>query len=206
MKTNNKNKVTLLTLCLLSALTYILGSCSGDNDLTGSNDLSINMQIPTTRSADPEAPQFWNSENKTPVNEDECGLFALTEVKKKYPNRGIDGYDSVSEYYKSMNDYAQKNYGYKGGAMDIETLYGVGKHYGLFTDSLFFSSENEPGVFFSNKENQQNAKIVCFQKEGQDHYAKYDGIDKEGRVKYYDSDGYGSIDPKEVEGVMYDDK
>ena len=25
-------------------------------------------------------------------------------------------------------------------------------------------------------------------------------------IEYYDSDGYGSIDPIEVEGVMYDDK
>lgn len=41
MKTNDKNKALLLTLCLLSMLIYILGSCSGDNDLTGSSDLSI---------------------------------------------------------------------------------------------------------------------------------------------------------------------
>ncbi len=204
MTTRNKNKATFITVGSLCAFICILGSCTGDNDLTGCSDLSIDMQIPMTRSTAPE--QFWNTENKTPVKEDECGLFALTEVKKKTPNRGIDGYDSVSEYYESMDDYARENYGYKGGAMDSETLYGVGKHYGLFTDSLFFSSENEPGLFFSNKENQQNAKIVCFQKEGQDHYAKYDGIDKKGRVKYYDSDGYGSIDPKEVEGVMYDNK
>ena len=25
-------------------------------------------------------------------------------------------------------------------------------------------------------------------------------------IEYYDSDGYGSIDPKEVEGVVYDHK
>ena len=83
MKTNNKKKALLLTLCLLSTLIYVLGSCSGDNDFTGSSDLSINMQIPTTRSADPEAPIDFNKQTyQTPKVNDECGLFALTEVKK----------------------------------------------------------------------------------------------------------------------------
>lgn len=57
--------------------------------MIGSGDLSIGMQIPMTRSADPEAPQeFLTVEQKkkkqreTPVYDDECGLFALTEVKK----------------------------------------------------------------------------------------------------------------------------
>lgn len=41
---------------------------------------------------------------------------------------------------------------------------------------------------------------------GKDHYAKYDGVNKKGEILYYDSDGQGRIDPKDVEGVMYDDK
>ena len=115
MKTNNKKKVTLLTLCLLSVLTYMLGSCSGDNDLTGSSDLSINMQIPTTRSADPETPQQYmtdeqrkKKQRETPIYDDECGLYALTEVKKRDGNAFADGDENntASAYYERMREYA----------------------------------------------------------------------------------------------------
>lgn len=117
MKTNNKKKVTLLTLCLLSVLTYMLGSCSGDNDLTGSSDLSINMQIPTTRSADPETPQQYmtdeqrkKKQRETPIYDDECGLYALTEVKKRDGNAFADGDENntASAYYERMREYAKE--------------------------------------------------------------------------------------------------
>ena len=39
---------------LLCGLVYLLVSCSGESDLNGCGDLSIGMQIPMTRSADPE--------------------------------------------------------------------------------------------------------------------------------------------------------
>mgnify|MGYP004553110917 CR=1 FL=1 len=54
MKTENKNKVLFLFLSLLCGLVYALGSCTGDNDFTGSDDLSLSMQIPMTRSTNPE--------------------------------------------------------------------------------------------------------------------------------------------------------
>lgn len=49
--------------------------------------------------------------------------------------------------------------------------------------------------------------IVCFQKDGRDHYAKIDEISiNNGVITYSDSDGSGSISMDKIQGVMYNDK
>ena len=90
--------------------------------MIGSGDLSIGMQIPMTRSADPEAPQeFLTVEQKkkkqreTPVYDDECGLFALTEVKKRDENEFTDGdsNNTAARYYERMREYGRENCNYE---------------------------------------------------------------------------------------------
>ena len=217
MKTNNKKKVTLLTLCLLSVLTYMLGSCSGDNDLTGSSDLSINMQIPTTRSADPETPQQYmtdeqrkKKQRETPIYDDECGLYALTEVKKRDGNAFADGDENntASAYYETMREYAKKNNDYDKGAMTSSTMLAIGKEFNLLTGMMDFSQESSPNEYFSEKENRENARIIFFQKDGEGHYAKVNKVDsKKGEVYFLDSTNKnGTIEIDKVEGVMYYDK
>lgn len=181
--------------------------------MTGCSDLSIDMQIPMTRSADPESPQSWNTENetrrKTPVYEDECGLFALTEVKKR--NRDaftVEHSDqTASQYYDGLKKTAADSCGYKGGAMTANEMLVVGRKYGLLTGMDMFDGDTQPGDYFNNKANRNNARIACFQKEGKDHYAKINSIDaKAGVVRYTDSDGDNVIDINKLEGVMYYDK
>lgn len=64
---------------LLCGLVYVLGSCSEDNELIGSGDLSIGMQIPMTRSADPEAPQEFLTVEQKKKNS-ERRLFMMMSV------------------------------------------------------------------------------------------------------------------------------
>lgn len=207
----------MLTLCLLSTLIYILGSCSGDNDLTGSSDLSINMQIPTTRSADPEAPQQFMTEEQrkkkqreTPTIDNECGLYALTEVKKRDGNAFTDGdmNNTAEAYYERMREYSKKNNGYNKGAMTSSTMLAIGKEFNLLTGMTDFSQESSPNEYFSQEENRENARIIFFQKEGKGHYAKVNKVDsKNGKVYFLDSTNHnGSIEINKVEGVMFYDK
>ena len=208
MKTNNKKKVTLLTLCLLSVLTYMLGSCSGDNDLTGSSDLSINMQIPTTRSADPETPIDINPNNirTIPIREDECGLYALTGLMgDRY---GFNINHTANDFYEQLNTCARDSCGYKGGEMKASTMLTVGQRYGLLTGMEMFDDNTRPEDYFNNEENAGNARIACFQKDGRGHYAKITEVNKEkGYVRYSDSDTKrGTIDIDKLDGIMFYEK
>ena len=214
MSTRNKNKAIFITAASLSyAFICILGSCTGNNDLTGCSDLSIEMQIPMTRSADPGSPQSWDTENetrrKTPVRENECGLFALTEVKKRdkdaFTVQKTD--QTASDYYERLRRTAADSCGYEGGAMTANDMLVVGRKHGLLTGMDMFDKDSQPGEYFNNQANRDNARIACFQKEGKDHYAKINSIDaKAGVVRYIDSEGENVIDINKLEGVMYYDK
>lgn len=213
-----RNKNLLLFLGLLCGLVYLLGSCTGDNDLPGCDDLSIGMQIPMTRSADPESPGGdWKTSDevrrRTPVYENECGLYALTEVAKRdrdaFTENKTD--DTAEDYYNRMKTYAKSNYAYEGGAMPASTMLALGQRNGILTDMVFFNEPTSSEDYFRQKQNVESVRIVCFQKEGKDHYAKIDRIDiKKGEVVYTDSETNreeksGRVSINQVEGVMYYD-
>lgn len=145
MKMKNKNKAAFPFFILLCVLVYALGSCTGDNDFTGSDDLSLSMQIPMTRSANPESPGGdWQTSDevrrRTPVYENECGLYALTEVAKRdrdaFTENKTD--DTAEDYYNRMKTYAKSNYAYEGGAMPASTMLALGQRNGILTDMVFF--------------------------------------------------------------------
>lgn len=185
--------------------------------MTGCSDLSIDMQIPMTRSADPETPQeiLTDAQRKakqreTPIHDDECGLFALTEVRKRDGNAFTDGdkNNTACAYYEKMRKYGQENCGYNKGAMTSSTMLAIGKEFDLLTGMMDFSQESSPNEYFSEEENRKNARIVFFQKDGNGHYAKVNGFDrKHGKVQVLDSTNKNKgIDIDKIEGVMYYDK
>ena len=203
MKMENKNKAAFLFSILLCVLVYALGSCTGDNDFTGSDDLSLSMQIPMTRSTNPESPIEINPKlNEIPVEEGACGLYALTDLQ-----RHQDGFDQnrTRACYESMKKCAVDSMGYKPGeAMLASTMLGLGQRYGLLTGMTFFSDENKPEDYFYQSENVGSARIACFQKGGSGHYARITGIDTEkGKVRYVDGDGRGWVYVSKLEGIMY---
>lgn len=176
-------------------------------------DLSIDSQVPMTRSTAPETPQPWGDEDserrKTPVFEDECGLYALTEVKKRDKNAFTVNYDDMtaSDYYYKLKKCAANSCGYQGGAMAASEMLVVGKKYGLLTGMNMFGGDTRPADYFADEANRNKAMIVCFQKDGRDHYAKIDEISiNSGVITYRDSDGSGSISMDKIQGVMYNDK
>ena len=201
---------------LLCGLVYVLGSCSEDNELIGSGDLSIGMQIPMTRSADPEAPQeFLTVEQKkkkqreTPVYDDERGLFALTEVKKRDENEFTDGdsNNTAARYYERMREYGRENCNYEKGRMTANTMLTIGQKYGLLTGMVDFRGGISPREYFSDQTKRNNARIVCFQKDGDAHYAKVNRTNvKTGKISYTDSTGTHEVEIDSVEGVLYYEK
>lgn len=202
MKVGNERKAAFLFFVLLCGLVYVLGSCSGDNDFTGCDDLSLGMQIPMTRSADPESPFDINPRpDKIPVNEGECGLYALASLKQKEFNAN----NPASDYYNSIKQCAVDSMAYKPGeAMPANTMLNLGQRYGLLTGMTFFDEENHSEDYFGVSDNANNARIACFQKNGDSHYARIDKVDTDkGRVRYVDSDGAGWIDMSDLDGVMY---
>lgn len=216
MKMENKNKEAFLFSILLCVLVYALGSCTGDNDFIGSDDLSLNMQIPMTRSTNPESPQEILTEEQrkkkqreTPVYDDECGLLALTEVKKRNGNVFTDGdpNNTAAKYYERMREYGREACNYDKGAMTASTMLTIGQKYDLLTGMVDFRDGISPIDYFANKENRKNARIVCFQKDGQGHYAKVDRTNmKTGKVFYTDSTGTHEVEMDQIEGVLYYDK
>ena len=180
--------------------------------MIGSGDLSIGMQIPMTRSADPEAPQeFLTVEQKkkkqreTPVYDDECGLFALTEVKKRDENEFTDGdsNNTAARYYERMREYGRENCNYEKGRMTANTMLTIGQKYGLLTGMVDFRGGISPREYFSDQTKRNNARIVCFQKDG----AKVNRTNvKTGKISYTDSTGTHEVEIDSVEGVLYYEK
>lgn len=208
-KTKNKKLAIFSTgLAIFGAVTFV--SCSQESDYLFGTDLGIDSQVPMTRSAAPETPQYRDNENnnrrKTPVYDDECGLYALTEVKKCDPHAFTVEFDdkTASDYYYSLKKCAADSCGYQGGAMTASEMLVVGKKYNLLTGMCMFGGNTRPADYFADNANRNKAKIVCFQKNGRDHYAKINGININGGViKYIDSDGSGSISMDQIQGVMY---
>ena len=165
----NKNKAAFIFFGLLCGLVYLLGSCSGESDLNGCGDLSIGMQIPMTRSADPEAPYDINKDSdQIPKEDGECGLYALTDLQKNQ-----NGFDKsrTKECYEKMKKCAMDSMAYKPGeGMPSSTMLSLGQRYGLLTGMTFFDEENLSENYFTQSDNVTNAKIACFQKDGKEHY------------------------------------
>ena len=172
MKTENKNKALILFLSLLFGLVYVLGSCSGDCDLTGSDDLSLGMQIPMTKSADPESPfDITPRPDKIPVEDGECGLYALTDLQRT--QTGFEK-DKTKDCYDKMKKCAMDSMNYKPGeGMPASTMLNLGVRYGLLSGMTFLDDDNKSEDYFYQTDNVQSARIVCFQKNGSGHYARF---------------------------------
>ena len=60
---------------------------------------------------------------------------------------------------------------------------------------------------FSDQTKRNNARIVCFQKDGDAHYAKVNRTNvKTGKISYTDSTGTHEVEIDSVEGVLYYEK
>ena len=203
MVMRNKNKAAFIFFGLLCGLVYLLGSCSGESDLNGCGDLSIGMQIPMTRSAEPEARDDVDKDSdQIPKEDGECGLYALTDLQKNQ-----NGFDKsrTKECYEKMKQCAMDSMAYKPGeGMPSSTMLSLGQRYGLLTGMTFFDEENLSENYFTQSDNVTNAKIACFQKDGKEHYARITWVStKKSKVHYVDSEGPGTIDMNELDGVMY---
>ena len=116
---------------------------------------------------------------------------------------------TAEKYYNRMKAYAKSNYAYEGGAIPASTMLTLGRRNGILTDMFFFDGTTNSGDYFKQKQNADNARIACFQKEGKDHYAKIDRVDvKKGEFIYTDSDTErtgkkGKVSINQLEGVMY---
>lgn len=203
-----KQKFFAVSAVTVAVCATFFVSCNPDSDFLGGDDLSINSQVPMTRA---NSEQFVGDINKirrqTPVYEDECGLFALTEVRKRDRNAFTVEYDTqtASEYYDRLKQRATDSCGYQGGAMNADDMLFVGQQFGLLTGRTMFNGGNQSEEYFNQSDNIKKARIVCFQKKGKGHYAKIDRI-RNNKVEYVDSEGTGSVNINEIDGVMYYEK
>lgn len=132
-----KNFIYLLGAgCIVTTCLVSIGGCSTDFEEPYSSDLTIENQITRIKRTSPEL-----NHGEIPVRENECALYALTYLKGdedywKQPGRDAE------EYYRRLDNYAKKNYGYEGGEMNENTILGVGEHFGLLQGKKSFSSNN----------------------------------------------------------------
>lgn len=180
-------------LLLLGGVAFF--SCSKDNDdFYEGIDLSVDVNIPLTRVTG-EGNQVLNpSYDDIPEYEDECALYALAKLKNNY-----GAGNTAEDFYNSMKKYAHDNFGYEGGAMDMDVMLEVGRHFNLLSESTTFDGENSmtPSEYFSGGNRPKTIMI-----EG--HTAKFVLYNKNtDRVRYTDSEGLGWVDANKVLGVMY---
>lgn len=214
-----KQKVeVLLTMFMILGMVSIV-CCTEEAEFLPTNDnLSINSQIPMTRSG---GEQIFGHDPRTlsHVEEDECGLYALVEVKKNDRNAltGEKGQPTADEYYDRLKDYAKSikdennNQVYSGGAMTNDILLKVGQRFNLIGNnvSLELLSNEQKNSFFKN--NGKDVKIVLIMKRDQitgelrPHYAKVDSYSKKSQtITYRDSDGLNQkIEAKDILGAFY---
>ena len=95
--------MTLVSLCTLAFV-----SCNQEDDLWGNVDLSINSQIPMTRSVsdspngNPQYPTIYETNKQTPRYANECFFYALTEVWKSEKR---DSYFQQSDIPATASDF-----------------------------------------------------------------------------------------------------
>ena len=82
-----KRKTLLfLSSSLVFTSAFFVASCSSDDDFLMGNGLDINSQVPLTRSGDggtgasQEVNEDPSAKYKVPVEDDECGLWAITQM------------------------------------------------------------------------------------------------------------------------------
>lgn len=214
-----KQKVeVLLTMFMILGMVSIV-CCTEEAEFLPTNDnLSINSQIPMTRSG---GEQIFGHDPRTlsHVEEDECGLYALVEVKKNDRNAltGEKGQPTADEYYDRLKDYAKSLKDendkslYSGGAMTNDVLLQVGLRFNLIESQVSLGQFNKEQKysFFEDKGNE--VKIILIMKRDQitgemrPHYAKVDSYKKKTQtITYRDSDGLNQkIEAKDILGVFY---
>lgn len=188
-----KNFIYLLGAgCIVTTCLVSIGGCSTDFEEPYSSDLTIENQITRIKRTSPEL-----GGGKIPVLEKECALYALTYLKGDENYWKESGRDA-EEYYRSLSNYAAKNYEYEGGEMDESTILGVGQHFNLINNKQSFSNGTSARDFFENPLNK--AKMIGIP----GHVGTFQRYDSgTGKVTYHDSMGFQTCFVSEITTVFY---
>ncbi len=210
---NSKSIGLLACVAIISTSTFF--SCTKDDDFPFGDDLSINSQVPMTRSGydiitNPDD-ESWRKITLNEERENECSLYALTKMGVNNhitsPTRPADGlYDDMKGYARTIQ-MSNGDY-YQGGPMEASVMLEVGRHFNLINQDMSFVENPVQESFFSEHKSQK--MIVHYMKEDsnsgnmKDHYAYCDGVNlKKGRVSIVDSDGPSKVYFGDIQHVYY---
>lgn len=183
-----KKSVFLLLIGAMINFTFIVG-CSGDEyEFDDYYEKSLNHnKIPRLRSSSAEINQDpYFGYGDIPKYTNECALYALTSLKRSSAQGWYEYGTSAEDYYHELKSYAMENYDYQGGTMTYDTMYKLGKQFGLFENHVKFNSNYMPQDFFRDHNNIKNIRTINMD----GHTAKFkEYLPLEGKVEYIDSEG-----------------
>lgn len=160
-----KHYLNIMSVYLPLLCTISICSCVQEEVFLSNGDLNIKTHVPKTRST---LDQPWDQDcNAFNYGENECCLVALVELKQQQmENHTFTNDNTATEFYEAVNNYARSltndngESRYNGGMMDLEVFLEVGQHYGLIERRVYFSSDEEKRLYFSNPENNPIAILI----------------------------------------------
>lgn len=167
--------------------------------------LRLSRKYPVMEYAYEYIPRLTDGEFQASNSLDFCSYQIVHKIKNGCAE-GVE-FNVQDTNYERMRKYGREACNYDKGAMTTSTMLAIGQKYNLLTGMVDFRNGISPNEYFLDKENRDNARIVCFQKDGQGHYAKVDRTNmKTGKISYTDSTGAHEVDIDKIEGVLYYDK